>query len=105
MMNKIVTNLGCDHHLVPLVWECLRNQLFAQSVAVRVGCIEERDAEIERLVHERDRFAFGKIPPPPSGNRPQTKADLADRQVGVLVIPKAHTTIFTAEGMEVTERI
>ena len=50
----------------------------------------KRDAEIERLVHQRDRFALGKISPPTGGNRPQTKADLADGEIGILVSPELH---------------
>ena len=70
VMDKIVADLGRDHDFVPLIWERLRDQFFAQSVSVRVSCIEQCDAEIERLVHERDRFALGKISPPSGGNRP-----------------------------------
>ena len=77
MMHEIVTNFCRDHDFIPLVWKRLRDQLFAQSVSVRIGGVEQCDTEIERLVHERNRFAFGEISPPTSGNRPQTKADLA----------------------------
>ncbi len=79
VMNEIVTDLGRDHDFVPLIRERLGNQFFAQTISVGVSRIEQGDTEIERLVHERDRFAFGKISPPAGGNRPQTKADLANR--------------------------
>src|SRR6266487_3811215 len=59
----------------------LRDQFFAQPVSVRIGCIEKRDPEIERLVHQRNRFALGELPPPGRGNRPQPKADFAHRQL------------------------
>ena len=64
MRDKIVADLGRDHDFIALIRKRLRDQFFAQSVAVGVGCIEKRDAEIERLVHERDRFALREIPPP-----------------------------------------
>ena len=62
--DEVVADLGRDHDFVALLRESLRDQLFAQAVAVGVGGVKERDAEIERLVHERDRFAFGEISPP-----------------------------------------
>src|SRR5437879_8507169 len=89
-MNKIVSNLGCDHDFIPLVRERFRDQLFAQTVAIGISRIEQGDAEIERSLHERNRFAFGKISPPAGGNRPQTKADLANRQISVFVSAKLH---------------
>src|SRR5207247_7748082 len=52
--------------------------------------IEQRDTEIKRLMHQCDRFALGKISPPTGGNRPQTKANFAHRQVSILVRAKAH---------------
>ncbi len=63
MRHEIVADLGRDHDLVALVGESFREQLFAQAVAVGVGSIEKRDAEIERLVHERDGLAFREIVP------------------------------------------
>ena len=78
-MNKVVTDLGCDHNLIPLVGKCFRDQFFAQTISVGISRIEHGDTEVEGPVHERDRFALGKIPPPTRGNRPQTEADLANR--------------------------
>src|SRR6476646_10146120 len=45
------------------------------AVAVAVG-VGQCHTEVERFVHERDRFALGTISPPPSRNRPQTEANL-----------------------------
>src|SRR6266513_331539 len=64
VMDEIVSDLGRDRDLIALFWERLGNQLLAQSVAVSISRIKERNAEIERLVHQCDRFAFGKISPP-----------------------------------------
>src|SRR6266496_3620744 len=89
-MHEIIADLRRDHDFIPLVWECLRDQLFAETVSVRVGCIEQRDTEVERLVHQRDRLALGKISPPTCGNGPQTKTDFADRQFRVFVSAETH---------------
>src|SRR4029453_15350905 len=89
-MHKIVTDLSGDHDFIPLIRKRFGDQFFAQSVAVSVSGIEKRDPEIERLWHQSDRFAFGEISPPTSRNRPQTKTNLAHRQVSILVSPKAH---------------
>src|SRR4029453_1208505 len=91
VVHKIVADLRSDPDLIPLIRDRLRDQLFAQSVSVRVSRVEQSDAEIKALVHESNRFAFGKVSPPPSGNRPQSEADLANGQVGVFVCPKTHT--------------
>src|SRR5207244_119392 len=72
-----------------------RDQLLAESIAVSVSCVKKSDAEIERLVHERDRFALGKISPPAGGDRPESKSDFADLELGVLVSAKLHR-----EGVE-----
>src|SRR5206468_2485522 len=58
VMYEIVTDFGRDHDFIPLVWECLRDQLFAETVSVRVSSIEQSDTEVECLVHQRDRFAL-----------------------------------------------
>src|ERR1700688_2254653 len=104
-MYKIVADLGRDHDFVSLIWERLRDQFFAQSVSVRISRIEESDAEVKRVMHQRNRFALGEISPPTGGDCPQAEPDFADRQVGIFVCAKAHTAIFTAESAEVTERI
>ena len=90
MRDEIVADLRRDHDFVALLRERLRDQLFAEAVAVSIGGIEERDAEIERLVHERDRFAFGELAPPAGRNGPEAEADFADVQVGVFVGAEAH---------------
>ena len=46
--------------------------------------------EIERLVHERDRFALGEISPPAGRDGPETEADFADFEIGILISAKAH---------------
>jgi hypothetical protein len=104
VMYKIVADLCCNHDFVPLIWEGLGDQFFTQPVAVRISRIKQSDAEIERLVHEGDRFAFGEISPPASGNRPQTKPDLAHRQLGALVRTEVHNDRVTTEHTEVTEK-
>src|SRR5436190_19661032 len=96
VMDKIVADLGRDHDFIPLVRECLCDQLFAQSISVRVGRIEQRDPEIERLAHERDRFALSEISPPTGGDCPQSEADFADCQVSVFVSAKAHTATISS---------
>src|SRR5206468_9268106 len=83
VMDKIVANLGCNHDFIALIRESFGNQFLAQSVSIRVSRIKQRDAEIERLVHQRNRFALGKISPPPSGNRPQSEPHFAHCQVGI----------------------
>src|SRR5262245_5301785 len=104
-MHKIVADLGRDHDLIPLIRESFRDQLFAQSVAVRVSRIEQRNPEIECLMHQRDRLSLSKISPPTSRNRPQTEADLTHGQVCIFVSPKAHGTYLTTDDAEVTGRI
>ena len=64
MSDEIVTNLGGDDDLIALFRKSLCDQFFAEAVAISIGGIEERNAEIERLVHERDRLAFGEVAPP-----------------------------------------
>ena len=77
--------------------------------AVAVSCfdhrIEKRYAEIECLMHERDCFALGEMSSPSGGNRPQTKTDLADHEIGIFVSTKPHSVMFTAEFAEVTDEI
>ena len=90
VMYKIVANFCRDHDFIALFRECLRDQLFAQSVSVRVGRIKQRDAEIERLVHQPGRFPLGEIPPPPGRNSPESEPNLAHRQLSVLVSAIAH---------------
>jgi hypothetical protein len=74
-------------------------------IPVCVGCVKQRDAEVERLMHQPDRFAFSKISPPAGGNCPQTKTNLAHGQVSIFVSPETHETYLTTENAEVTERI
>ncbi len=88
--NKVVADLGCDNDFVALLWKCFRDQFFAQAISIDVRGIEQRHAEIERLVHERDRFAFGEISPPTSRDRPKSETDFTHFQVGVFVNAKAH---------------
>src|SRR5438046_467277 len=81
VMHKIVANLRRDGYFVALFGKGFRDQLLAQSVSVSIGRVEESNAEIERLVHKRDRFAFRKISPPTRRNRPKAKANLADLEI------------------------
>src|SRR5438270_8660653 len=89
-MHEIVSDLRRDHDFVPLFLKCLGDQLLAQSVSISISRVEQRDAEIECLMHQRNRFAFGEISPPTRGNCPEPKPDLANRQVGVLVSAESH---------------
>src|SRR5436190_16206604 len=41
-------------------------------------------------MHQRDRFAFSEISPPARGNCPQTKTNLAHRQIRIFVSPETH---------------
>src|SRR5439155_20089193 len=88
---KIVAALRRDQAIVSLARKRFRNKLFAQSVSVRIGCIEQRNAEVERLVHEGNRFALREISPPPGGNRPQTETNFAHCEVSVVVSPELHS--------------
>ena len=88
--DEIVADLRRDHDFIALVRKSLRDQLFAQAIPVGIGRVEERNAEIEGLVHERDRLAFGELSPPAGRDRPQAKAHFAHAEVGVFVGAKAH---------------
>ena len=79
-----------DSPCLVAITERFRDQLFAQSVSVRISRIKKNYTEIERFVHQCDRFALGEISPPTGRNRPQPEADLAYSQVGVLVRSEAH---------------
>src|SRR6266446_1429697 len=89
-MHEIVSDLRRDHDVITLLWESLGDQLLAQSVSISISRVEQREAEIECLMHQRNRFAFGEISPPTRGNCPEPKPDLANRQVGVLVSAESH---------------
>jgi hypothetical protein len=93
--DKIVPYLGRDHDFVALLWKRFRDQFLTQTVSVSVSRIKKRDAEVERLVHERGRLAFSEISPPASGNRPKPKADLAHSKIGVFVGAKTHGVTLT----------
>ena len=90
MTNEIVADLSCNHNFVPPIRERLGDQLFAQAVSVRIGCIKQCHTDIERPVHEFNRFALSKISPPAGRNRPQPEADFAYCQVGIFVSAKLH---------------
>jgi sirohydrochlorin cobaltochelatase len=90
MCDKIVTDLGRNDDFIALLGESFRDVFLAQAVAVSIGGIEKRHSKIESFVHECDRFAFAEIPPPTRGDRPQTKTDLADCQIGIFVGPETH---------------
>ena len=64
MSDKIIADFRRDGDLVALRRKSLGDQFFAESVAVSVGRIEKRDAKIESLVHQSDRFRLRKRPPP-----------------------------------------
>src|SRR5438067_3117994 len=90
MVDEIVTNFCCDCDLVTLFRKRFRDKLLAQAVSIGISRIKKSNAEIERLVHERDRFALGKISPPTGGNRPKSKSDFAHSKVGIFVSTEAH---------------
>jgi hypothetical protein len=56
--------------------------------------VELRDAEIERLVYKRNRFAHGEVSPPRGRNSPE--ANFAYSQVEVFVRPKLHDSNLNA---------
>src|SRR5437879_11844505 len=68
VMHEIIANLRRDGYFVALFRKRFGDQLLAQTVSVSVRRVEQRDAEIERLVHERNRFALREISPPPGRN-------------------------------------
>src|SRR5205823_5058277 len=88
--NEIITNFGGDHDLVAIFRKRFGDVFLAQTVSVGVRGIEQRNAEIERLAHKRERLAFSVIPPPPGRDRPHSEADFTDGQVSVLVSAKFH---------------
>src|SRR5205085_7527839 len=96
MSNKIVSDLGSDDNFVALFWERFRDQLFTEPIAIGIGGIAKRDAQIERLVHERDRFALRKLSPPTGRDCPEPKSDFADTEVGVFVSTEAHWARLTS---------
>jgi hypothetical protein len=65
---------------------------------------KQGDSQIRRLMHQPDRFARSKVSPPTGGNRPQTKTDLADCEIGVFVSSKMQETYLTTLSAEVTEK-
>src|SRR5439155_25812277 len=88
--NEIITNIGGDHDFVAIFRKRFGDVFLAQTVSVSIGGIERGDAQVERLVHERERLAFSVIPPPPGRDRPHSEADFTDGQVSVLVSAKFH---------------
>ena len=91
MSDEIVADFGRDDDFVALLRETPWRSVLRSAVSIGIGGIEERDAEIERLVHERDRFAFGELSPPAGRNCPEAEADFADFEIGVFVGSKAHS--------------
>ena len=86
MVHEILADLGGDHDPRALGWwEGLGNELLAPSVAVGVGSVKERDAEIGGLPHEEYRFLVGKVSPPSRGDSPETEADFTDLEIRVVV--------------------
>src|ERR1700730_16449772 len=90
VMNKIVADFCGDSDFLALIRKRFGDQFLAQAVAVGIRGIEKGDAKVEGLVHERDRFTLGKISPPTGRNCPESEADFAHCQVGVLVGAKFH---------------
>src|ERR1700692_3586572 len=103
-MYIIVADLCREHDFFSLIWERLRDQFFAQSVSVRISRIEESDAEVECVMHQRNRFALGEISPPTGGNCPQAEPAFADRQVGIFVSAETHDPSLANEGWNVQLR-
>src|SRR4030095_5782161 len=91
VMDKVVADLGRDDDFIPLFRKRLGDQFLAQTVSVGISRVEQRNTEIERLMHEPDRFALSEIPPPSGGNSPKTKPDFAHGQVGVSVGAETHS--------------
>src|SRR4029077_6335765 len=87
-------DLRRDYDFIALIRERFCDQLFAQTIPVGISRIEQRNPEIKRLVHQRNRFTLGKISPPAGGNCPQPEADFTDCEIGILVSAKAHEEYF-----------
>src|SRR4029077_1464152 len=81
VMHKIITDFRGDHDLVALPAKSLCDEFFTASVSVGVGRIEQRDAQIKRLVHQRDRISVRVISPPTGRNRPQAEPHFAHPKV------------------------
>ena len=72
----VVAELRRDRDVVADVAERLCEQRLAAALAVGVGRVEERDAEVVRLAQERDRRLVGVLAPPAGRDRPEAEADL-----------------------------
>jgi hypothetical protein len=90
---EVVADLRGDDDLVALRGEGLGDELLAVAVAVGVGGVEERDAEVVRLVHQRDGLALGEVAPPAGGDGPKAEADLGNADVGLRQRAKFHVPI------------
>jgi hypothetical protein len=87
---EIVAELRRVYDAVAAIGEGLAELLFAPTVAVGVGGVEERDAGVERRVHQSDGFLVRERPPPAGRGRPQAEADDAHGNVGLRVGPVLH---------------
>ena len=63
--------------------------VFSTQLSMFANLVETASRRDGMPVHERDRFAFGKLSPPTSGNRPQTKpTSLTVRSVFLYVLKR-----------------
>ena len=81
VIHEIVADFRRDDDLVALSAEGLGDEFLAAPVSIGIGGIEQCDAQIERLVHQCNRFVVRVISPPTRRNRPEAEPDLAHPQV------------------------
>ena len=87
---EVVSELGAEDDLVPLLAQRLGDYPLAVALAVGVAGVEEVDAEVERLLEEPDAVRLLDLAPPARADRPDSKADLRDIEVGVAKPPVLH---------------
>src|SRR5258708_1054283 len=64
MVHEIVADLGCVGYFIALFWRVFGDEFLGETVGISIGCIEQSNSELERLVHQRDRFALSELAPP-----------------------------------------
>ena len=87
---EVVTELSRINDALASICERRGELFFTATVAVSVGCIEERDAQIGGRAQHRNRVVVGLFAPPTGRGSPETEADLAYAYVAVRVRPVLH---------------
>ena len=104
MLDEVVTDLCGDDDLIALGRECLGDIFFAEAIAVGIRGIEESDAEVEGLVHEGKRLAFGAVGSILS-NRPTVDVGVAENDIEklrVLLMSSGLVQNLTRSGTRLT---